>query len=130
LETQVCSVCDTEKALSEFHYRNDNKKYRTNCKECRNKAEAARRYNITVGEIDAMRERQDNSCAICKTKAEDIPHASFTTNPLVVDHCHTTGKVRGLLCPTCNAGLGHFKDSFSMLLSAASYIQQSGKEIV
>lgn len=126
METQICKVCNTDKPLFDFHFRKDNNKYRTNCKDCRNKAEAARRYNITVGEIDAMRDRQDNSCAICKTKAENIPHASFTTNPLVVDHNHETGKVRGLLCPTCNAGLGHFKDNLSMLVAAAEYIRANG----
>ena len=126
METQLCKVCNTEKPLFDFHFRKENNKYRTNCKTCRNKAEAAKRYNITVGEIDALRNKQGNACAICKTKAEDVPHASFTTNPLVIDHCHTTGKIRGLLCPTCNSGLGHFKDSLSMLLSAANYIQENG----
>jgi hypothetical protein len=61
---------------------------------------------------------------ICGTHADDVPHTSFKHNPLVIDHDHTTGEVRGLLCPTCNAGLGHFKDSPELLLKAALYLQK------
>lgn len=124
MEDQKCRICGITKPLSEFHYRRDNKKYRTDCKECRNTQEAARRYNITVGEILNLREEQGNRCAICGTHADDIEHASFSTNPLVVDHCHSGGHVRGLLCPTCNAGLGHFMDNPEYLLKAAAYLQR------
>lgn len=68
-----------------------------------------------------MFEAQAHRCAICETHVEDIPHKSFG-NPLVVDHCHETGSVRGLLCPTCNSGLGHFKDNPERLIAAARYL--------
>lgn len=58
---------------------------------------------------------QQAKCAICDTKPDKYPG-------LVVDHCHTTGKVRGLLCTKCNLGLGHFKDNKEALAKAALYL--------
>jgi hypothetical protein len=57
-------------------------------------------------------EAQNNLCLIC-----------YCRKPLVVDHCHETGKVRGMLCSTCNTGIGHLKDSPAMLLSALQYLE-------
>lgn len=123
MNTQTCRVCEESKSVSEFHFRPETQKFRTECKTCRNKREAARRYNTTVGDVEALLTKQKYKCAICNTHADDIPHKSFVTNPLVIDHCHTTGNVRGLLCPTCNAGLGHFKDNPQLLRSAALYLE-------
>lgn len=83
---------------------------------------AAYRYGISVGDIEELAEKQDNSCAICGTHRDDIPHAAFKYNPLVIDHDHKTGKVRGLLCPTCNNMLGHAKDNIQVLASAITYL--------
>lgn len=79
---------------------------------------------MTVGDIEKLKEEQGNRCAICGTHADDIPHANFKHNPLVIDHCHTTGKVRGLLCPTCNSGLGHFHDDVGKLANAIAYLSK------
>lgn len=124
---QTCRVCGEEKPLSEFHFRNDSGKYRTNCKDCRNTVEAARRYNITVEEVQNLSKEANNRCMICDIPAEEIIHTTFKHNPLVIDHCHTTGKVRGLLCPTCNSGLGHFKDNPETLIKAAQYLYERNK---
>jgi hypothetical protein len=69
-----------------------------------------------------MADRQGNRCAICNTHAAAIEHASFKHNPLVIDHDHRTGKIRGLLCSTCNNMLGHAKDNPSLLIAAAKYL--------
>jgi hypothetical protein len=108
--------------LEAFQLRRDTKKYRPNCECCRGKQTAAHRYKVTVGFIDALRESQDNSCAICKTPADEIPHTAFKHNPLVIDHDHVTGEIRGLLCPTCNSMLGHAKDDPQILQSAIQYL--------
>ena len=84
--------------------------------------EAARRYGVTVGEVQALAEKQGHRCAICGTHKSSIPHDAFKHNPLVIDHDHETGKVRGLLCPTCNVGLGQFKDSVGLLAKAIAYL--------
>lgn len=63
---------------------------------------------------------QNNRCAICGYSSDK--HGKYFP---VVDHCHTTGKVRGLLCMNCNQGLGKFKDSYNNLLGAAMYLQRN-----
>lgn len=73
-----------------------------------------RNYGITLEEYELMRIAQDNKCAICS--------AEFTCSPHT-DHCHETGKVRSLLCGTCNKGLGQFKDSPDLLRTAAKYLE-------
>ena len=122
METHVCVVCNKELPLSAFQYRKDNKKYRPICKECRAKQEAARRYNATVDEINELLEKQEYRCAICGTHQDNIQHESFKFSPLVIDHDHKTGKIRGLLCPKCNLLLGHADDNVETLLKAALYL--------
>jgi hypothetical protein len=124
MSEQTCRVCNITKPFSEYHFRKENSKYRTDCKECRCKEEAAKRYNVTVGFIEKLKEDQHNKCAICFTSAADIQHKAFTSNPLVIDHSHSTGQVRGLLCPTCNCMLGHAKDDIQILLNAIQYLQK------
>lgn len=60
---------------------------------------AKHKYGLTMSELEAMAKRQRNRCAVCGKKK--VPGAK-----LVIDHCHKTGKVRGLLCRNCNTALG------------------------
>lgn len=69
-------------------------------------------YGITPEEYQAMSEAQDGKCAICHTR-----------HRLVVDHCHKTMKVRGLLCQRCNKGIGLFLDDPIALRRAAKYLE-------
>lgn len=64
------------------------------------------KYGITQNDYDAMKSSQDFKCAICGTHEDDLKRV------LCVDHCHDTGRVRGLLCDTCNKFLG-FYEKFS-----------------
>jgi hypothetical protein len=73
-------------------------------------------YGLTIEELDAMLVRQHGRCAICGTMT---PKGK---NPWHVDHDHTTGKVRGILCSLCNAGLGFFKDDRNLLRAALNYL--------
>lgn len=84
------------------------------CKpQCKVDHRLATTYKITIGDLRAMRDRQANACAICRSD----------TAKLVVDHDHQTGRVRGLLCSTCNTGLGKFGDSSDLLRSALQYLE-------
>jgi hypothetical protein len=78
--------------------------------------------NVDMNEVtyNQLRESQDFKCAICNTHESD-----FSRNQqLVVDHCHSTGRIRGLLCYRCNLGLGNFQDSLDMLLKAVEYLKE------
>jgi hypothetical protein len=77
-----------------------------------------RRYGLTPEQYDAMLLAQNGACAICRTP----PSADRS---LTVDHCHTTGAVRGLLCDSCNNGLARFADSADRLAVAVDYIRRA-----
>jgi hypothetical protein len=75
-------------------------------------------YGITLAEYNTMLEAQDYKCAICGNEDE------VEGRRLAIDHCHTTGKVRGLLCGKCNRGLGLFYDNEELLQSAIKYLNK------
>jgi hypothetical protein len=82
-----------------------------------------KKYGITPEDYSLLLERQEGKCKICKSSES---HRTTATNQnLFVDHCHTTGKVRGLLCHHCNVGLGHFKDSTELLEQAKEYLNEN-----
>ena len=93
-----------------------NEKRRGNRKEEGRKT-VLKQYGLTLDDYDEMLEEQGNSCAIC-----DVHISALPTN-LHVDHCHTTGKVRGLLCNKCNAGLGMYNDNPELLYTAIKYLE-------
>lgn len=81
-----------------------------------------RSYGLTQQEFEAMREKQDGRCAICSAR---IGLKKYDMN---VDHCHDTGRVRGLLCTHCNRGLGGFSDDPGVLEKAIDYLRlQTGR---
>ena len=71
-------------------------------------------YDLTQHEYEEMLKAQDGKCAICQTP---VAHPD-------VDHDHKTDKVRGLLCMTCNRGLGQFKENRQLLIAAAEYLKR------
>lgn len=125
-----CKACGADKPLGEFHSNRTRKDgLAPDCKSCANAARRARKklrptdpaksrayamkfnYGITPDDYECMFNEQNGLCAICKEAPPDA-----------IDHDHSTGKVRGLLCRHCNWGLGHFKDNQSFLESAISYL--------
>lgn len=75
------------------------------------------KYGMTLGQFFMMLAEQKYKCAICK---KPFPIRSS----IKVDHDHSTGMVRGLLCNSCNNGLGRFKDNPATLLRAAKYLMK------
>jgi hypothetical protein len=78
-------------------------------------------YKITVEEWNALFKGQQGKCAIC---LEDIDESGSTH----VDHCHKTGKIRGLLCSGCNTGIGMLRENVNTLQRAISYLTEHGSD--
>ncbi len=78
-----------------------------------------RMYGITSVEYLKMAESQSGQCKICGTTE------LYGRTRLAIDHCHSTGRIRGLLCTKCNAGLGMFSDNIEKLTNAISYLKES-----
>ena len=77
-------------------------------------------YGLSKEQYLEMLKLQNDCCAICLCNKETLPYQT-----LVVDHCHNTGKVRGLLCNHCNTAVGLFKDNKDFLKKAIQYLEQS-----
>jgi len=150
LARRRCNTYGEEKPTSEF-YKNSHRKagFEHYCKPCwitrttayakkhRAEANAARRirraaaggakwsledqlasrYGISVQELESLTAQQQGRCALCG----DLPKFG---KRLHVDHCHETGRVRGLLCLQCNAGLGQLRDDPALLRKAITYLEQ------
>lgn len=152
-ELKECNVCHWALPRSDFYKRKSATGFDSYCKKCKNKRsrEGERKnpererlrsrqwrkdnpqkylisqrktslkykYNISVEEYDNMYICQGGRCAICGK------HQSEFDRRLCVDHCHKTGKNRGLLCINCNKGIGHFYDNSSVLRNAIKYLEGS-----
>lgn len=79
-------------------------------------------YGISYSDYVELETAQKSKCAICGTKDKGQKGVFY------VDHCHSSGNVRGLLCSPCNLGLGLFKDSEEALAKALSYLKKSNEE--
>ena len=77
------------------------------------------KYGITPDDYDLILEQQDNRCAACH---------GYSNRVLEVDHCHETGKIRGLLCHNCNSALGHAKDDVNRLWDLVEYLGRAGRD--
>lgn len=138
METKQCSRCKETKPLSEFHLRSKTQPWpKSACKECHR--ERARGYwkekplpkevqrernlqksfGIGVEKYNQLLEAQEHKCAICGTL--ECPSGKN----FAVDHCHTSGIIRGLLCQFCNTALGKFKDNVSLLEKAINYLEKN-----
>jgi hypothetical protein len=84
-----------------------------------------KKYGVTVEWYREQLSKQNNVCAICKQPETAVIKGKVISMP--VDHCHKTGKVRGLLCTSCNRGLGLFGDNPDFLKSAIKYLNTSSQ---
>lgn len=131
-----CSKCKTD--LPESSFSKSKKRstgFQSLCKPCRKKYDAAKwqslpietrkdiwlkkRYGISLDQYDEMFQSQGESCAICGTQE---PNGDGCFH---VDHCHTTGKVRGILCQRCNHALGLLDDNIENLVSCINYLKKA-----
>jgi hypothetical protein len=121
LLNKACTRCKVEKPLSAEHFPLHNKTksgYDSWCRACRSayrNANSRGKFRAVISdEALAALKATTHECVICGS-----------AEPLVVDHDHVTGKVRGMLCGHCNRGLGHFRDDPQLLEFAAQYLYAS-----
>ena len=131
---RTCMTCGKQKLATDFYVRNKvNMVRHSSCKECdkervrkrhqdnpertRNN-DLKRNYGITITEHRQMFEEQNGACAICKGEGNG------KWKKLCVDHDHSTGKVRELLCRNCNMVLGQVGDNVSILEEMIKYLQK------
>ncbi len=67
------------------------------------------RYGLTVAEYELMHEAQGGRCKLCNSPETIVNGRGRNTSSLAVDHCHETGKIRGLLCFRCNTSIGQIQ---------------------
>jgi len=149
MQTKKCTKCEQEKTVDNFYPRKDRPgKYVAQCRPCsiksnykyrdkehqkkykvnyykknplRKLTNDLKKYGLTVEKYNSMLESQHNSCAICS-------HQNIPGKRMFVDHCHSSGTVRGLLCSSCNFLLGQAKDSKEVLSKAIIYLEKYEKE--
>lgn len=115
-----CRVCETDKEPSDFYWKDRKAKRKdTTCKRCRIIQQRERTLGVTEEEYQTMHKDQNGRCGICKTRLRSKHVERFA-----VDHCHDSGRIRGLLCNTCNVGLGMLKDSPENLRAAIEWLKR------
>ncbi len=84
-----------------------------------------KKYGVTEEKYQEMLKAQNELCAIClNPETATDNRMGGSVKRLAIDHCHTTGKVRGLLCQRCNQGIGNFKHNSKFLKRAAAYCEE------
>lgn len=144
---RTCTMCKVSKTLDAFTKAKNYKHGRdSRCKECRKsyqkkwastrkkkhpyrhrKHSLKRKFGITEADYDAMLAEQGGVCAICGRRPETLKRGGKPAKFLDVDHCHTTGKVRGLLCLLCNTALGHLQHNPELLHKAIAYLDRANR---
>ena len=82
-------------------------------------------YNATPDDYCRMWVEQDGCCRICKGWYKGKTNGGEECLTFAIDHCHTTNRIRGLLCRNCNTGLGHFRDDTATLQEAINYLREA-----
>jgi len=112
-----CRVCEQWLSTTQYIIHQDRRTKRLHhdsyCHECRRMSYIARNHAIPVEQYRAIVVEAGNHCQICKQE---------TT--LHLDHCHATGKLRGMLCVRCNTGLGTLQDDPDILRAAITYVER------
>lgn len=83
------------------------------------------KYKITLAEYEKLLEKQNGVCALCGNLENAVEKYYKGIKRLAVDHCHETNKIRGLLCSSCNIGIGNLKHNPELLRKAAVYCEET-----
>jgi hypothetical protein len=142
---KTCKVCNICKPFTDFFkngkrkkHRSEEVKYQSTCKLCYKvaraehyvknkdyyKSKSLKKYGITNAEFLELKAAQNGLCACCKQPETRINYRNpeHPISELAVDHCHTTDKIRGLLCCKCNFAVGLVKDNIETLKNLIEYL--------
>ena len=132
MQTMECKKCVTNLPLDKYYF-NKNGKYKKQnvCKKCMNiydyekdkNQKLKKAYGITLKDYNELLSKQNNRCAICNINNNGKYRKK--ERAFAVDHCHSTNKIRGLLCSDCNVGIGLLKDNVNSLESAIKYLNKT-----
>lgn len=117
-QSSYCKPCHLDYSR-EYHKRPGVQEQRAKWRLRRNMA----KYGITPETYEEMLLAQGRKCAICGTDEPGGQENAQGIARFAVDHCHSTGKVRGLLCTRCNTGIGMFNEDISAMAAAIAYIE-------
>lgn len=132
METKICTVCKENKPFSNYDTHKLGK-FGLNpvCKPCRlvrqrkhrkdngYNAQIKYKYGITYKQFEELKQKQGNLCATCGI---ELDQNNIHSTKSVIDHCHTTNKVRGVLCWSCNVALGLVRDNKDTLTNMIGYL--------
>jgi Autographiviridae endonuclease VII len=152
MQTKICSKCKINKPYSEYFkdsqrtvgirckckacckketvewreknrskYNNYAAEWRAKNPERQHATEIKRNYGLLPSDYEALLVKQEYRCKICRK----LHNPSLKRGRLYVDHCHATGKVRGLLCSACNSAIGYFEDDVVLLQKAIAYLEKN-----
>lgn len=129
---KTCMVCRRKKYLQgsgkrEVHKKGSSNWYYNN--PLKVKEQRLRRYGINLEQYNELRKKQDYKCGVCNKHETEVEQgrSSTTEYALQVDHCHSFGHIRGLLCTNCNTLLGKSKDSVDILQRAIDYLERNSE---
>lgn len=133
----ICSKCKKELPFSKFGSGSNPPKtcdgLNCICKDCRRPmykySKLKKRLGLSESDIINMFNSQEGKCKICSSPILLSGKVEQRNSIMCTDHCHKSGVVRGLLCNSCNRGLGFFRDDSNILLKAYNYITTNGKSI-
>jgi hypothetical protein len=110
-----CKICHDNRRIKNLQKLGAKEK----AKNSTNKSRRFKNFGITEAQYNQMFTSQEGRCLGC------LRHQSELNKSLAVDHCHTTGKIRGLLCDNCNRGLGFLKDNKDTLKRLGEYLDNA-----
>jgi len=114
----ACKVCRATKRRERWKHNKQNNK--TKFTENNRKWQLKSMYGITKNEYDSLLEQTNGHCPICNKRF--AMKKGVSKHGPVVDHNHSNGKIRGIVCSLCNVGLGYFQDNPEVLQNAINYL--------
>ena len=140
--TKKCTVCKESKSVTEYYKDSRSKdSYSYRCRDCEKKARIKYRKGSRESYLKSVRKnyrkrvyglneeafkeiwlKQGGKCPVCEKELTDELGTKHLPSKAVIDHCHDTGKIRGILCTMCNKGIGLLGDRRETIVKALKYL--------